>query len=136
MTHSFPTRRASDLVRSGRGMDCRDKPGNDGIEWIVTRGLVPRVHGSTAQAIPEIDPAWVVALDHVDLPRARPVLHRLLALDCRFDPVIALVVDETLHAMRIREAIGQALTMLVRSEEHTSELQSLMRNSYAVFCLK
>src|SRR3546814_2311805 len=25
---------------------------------------------------------------------------------------------------------------LHRSEEHTSELQSLMRNSYAVFCLK
>src|SRR3546814_4198381 len=24
----------------------------------------------------------------------------------------------------------------IRSEEHTSELQSLMRNSYAVFCLK
>src|SRR3546814_5314807 len=29
------------------------------------------------------------------------------------------------HASRVR-----------RSEEHTSELQSLMRNSYAVFCLK
>src|SRR3546814_6756979 len=27
-------------------------------------------------------------------------------------------------------------TQLIRSEEHTSELQSLMRNSYAVFCLK
>src|SRR3546814_8705089 len=26
--------------------------------------------------------------------------------------------------------------MLSRSEEHTSELQSLMRTSYAVFCLK
>src|SRR3546814_10614882 len=26
--------------------------------------------------------------------------------------------------------------MQERSEEHTSELQSLMRNSYAVFCLK
>src|SRR3546814_6752100 len=26
--------------------------------------------------------------------------------------------------------------MLARSEEHTSELQSLMRNSYAVLCLK
>src|SRR3546814_6866872 len=26
--------------------------------------------------------------------------------------------------------------MAGRSEEHTSELQSLMRNSYAVFCLK
>src|SRR3546814_5189187 len=25
---------------------------------------------------------------------------------------------------------------MARSEEHTSELQSLMRNSYAVFCLK
>src|SRR3546814_3774086 len=28
------------------------------------------------------------------------------------------------------------LTMVFRSEEHTSELQSLMRISYAVFCLK
>src|SRR3546814_5283208 len=27
-------------------------------------------------------------------------------------------------------------TLLPRSEEHTSELQSLMRISYAVFCLK
>src|SRR3546814_5202568 len=27
-------------------------------------------------------------------------------------------------------------TMIFRSEEHTSELQSLMRISYAVFCLK
>src|SRR3546814_5489509 len=27
-------------------------------------------------------------------------------------------------------------TLIVRSEEHTSELQSLMRISYAVFCLK
>src|SRR3546814_2906268 len=26
--------------------------------------------------------------------------------------------------------------LALRSEEHTSELQSLMRNSYAVFCLK
>src|SRR3546814_3014928 len=29
-----------------------------------------------------------------------------------------------------------ASTVLFRSEEHTSELQSLMRISYAVFCLK
>src|SRR3546814_4458087 len=27
-------------------------------------------------------------------------------------------------------------TFWMRSEEHTSELQSLMRNSYAVFCFK
>src|SRR3546814_6053732 len=31
---------------------------------------------------------------------------------------------------------GRALAALDRSEEHTSELQSLMRISYAVFCLK
>src|SRR3546814_3132152 len=30
----------------------------------------------------------------------------------------------------------QALVLCPRSEEHTSELQSLMRISYAVFCLK
>src|SRR3546814_3867095 len=29
-----------------------------------------------------------------------------------------------------------ALNPIIRSEEHTSELQSLMRISYAVFCLK
>src|SRR3546814_8176670 len=31
---------------------------------------------------------------------------------------------------------GLAGARLLRSEEHTSELQSLMRSSYAVFCLK
>src|SRR3546814_2868979 len=31
---------------------------------------------------------------------------------------------------------SQSLSMEQRSEEHTSELQSLMRISYAVFCLK
>src|SRR3546814_4670415 len=34
----------------------------------------------------------------------------------------------------VHEEVG--LEMLLRSEEHTSELQSLMRISYAVFCLK
>src|SRR3546814_1382092 len=31
---------------------------------------------------------------------------------------------------------ASAVDYKMRSEEHTSELQSLMRNSYAVFCLK
>src|SRR3546814_3951726 len=34
------------------------------------------------------------------------------------------------HSTSCIRAVGS------RSEEHTSELQSLMRNSYAVFCLK
>src|SRR3546814_10606815 len=33
-------------------------------------------------------------------------------------------------------ALGRVSTPEERSEEHTSELQSLMRISYAVFCLK
>src|SRR3546814_7429914 len=36
------------------------------------------------------------------------------------------------HAWEFIERMPDGL----RSEEHTSELQSLMRNSYAVFCLK
>src|SRR3546814_10484715 len=32
-------------------------------------------------------------------------------------------------------APGEATSAFLRSEEHTSELQSLMRISYAVFCL-
>src|SRR3546814_2419958 len=38
--------------------------------------------------------------------------------------------------VRTRTSIGYMLASGVRSEEHTSELQSLMRISYAVFCLK
>src|SRR3546814_8393387 len=35
-----------------------------------------------------------------------------------------------------RNPVGAAKVELSRSEEHTSELQSLMRKSYAVVCLK
>src|SRR3546814_1885704 len=35
-----------------------------------------------------------------------------------------------------RRAAATGAERLARSEEHTSELQSLMRISYAVFCLK
>src|SRR3546814_5782927 len=40
------------------------------------------------------------------------------------------------HAVSLPEARSGAASMAARSEEHTSELQSLMRISYAVFCLK
>src|SRR3546814_4168669 len=36
---------------------------------------------------------------------------------------------------RVHGLLGFCLGQAARSEEHTSELQSLMRNSYAVFCL-
>src|SRR3546814_2700605 len=44
----------------------------------------------------------------------------------------AEAVSRALHSPR---NTGRGLSS-GRSEEHTSELQSLMRNSYAVFCLK
>src|SRR3546814_9954881 len=44
------------------------------------------------------------------------------------DGAIAVAVEQA-HVVR-------AVRTVVRSEEHTSELQSLMRISYAVFCLK
>src|SRR3546814_6343974 len=37
---------------------------------------------------------------------------------------------------RLAPATASGLRGETRSEEHTSELQSLMRSSYAVFCLK
>src|SRR3546814_7670514 len=45
----------------------------------------------------------------------------------------ALAVHPAGHRLHVA---GMGVVLLVRSEEHTSELQSLMRISYAVFCLK
>src|SRR3546814_3155515 len=42
----------------------------------------------------------------------------------------------SLHSLSLDSAGFSAMVTYGRSEEHTSELQSLMRNSYAVFCLK
>src|SRR3546814_3550867 len=44
--------------------------------------------------------------------------------------------DVTLSNVNIITNGDSAHGLVVRSEEHTSELQSLMRISYAVFCLK
>src|SRR3546814_2039117 len=69
----------------------------------------------------------------VALARAFAVMPDLLLLD---EPFVSL--DEH-TADRLRAhliELWQAQGATVRSEEHTSELQSLMRISYAVFCLK
>src|SRR3546814_2985627 len=66
---------------------------------------------------------------------ARPRLHHRI-------PIGGLLVSAPVDAaeivgdreMRGSGEVGQA--QHGRSEEHTSELQSLMRTSYAVFCLK
>src|SRR3546814_5018115 len=59
-------------------------------------------------------------------------LHSLRAVpaDAMHGVIKALPGDARLH-VHIAEQVGE----VQRSEEHTSELQSLMRISYAVFCL-
>src|SRR3546814_2537260 len=44
--------------------------------------------------------------------------------------------QSTRRGSAVRSAAGAKPSHQSRSEEHTSELQSLMRTSYAVFCLK
>src|SRR3546814_8174288 len=65
----------------------------------------------------------------------RDILERL---DGRDGPAASLNRLEAAGARAITVTIipGQRALDRVRSEEHTSELQSLMRISYAVFCLK
>src|SRR3546814_10305529 len=61
---------------------------------------------------------------------------------CHAEPAIALQREEPfIEALlrlvgRIGEFVEAVAQDQARSEEHTSELQSLMRISYAVFCLK
>src|SRR3546814_2677794 len=60
----------------------------------------------------------------VDLEIDTAQLERIEIEVRKIDPVIGAGDD------------GDVVTRGLRSEEHTSELQSLMRISYAVFCLK
>src|SRR3546814_4956276 len=79
-----------------------------------------------------------MAADAVDLA------HQLLQGAAVGDPARCPAFAETAEideldveaAERGRGAEHVGLDALGRSEEHTSELQSLMRISYAVFCLK
>src|SRR3546814_4587823 len=51
--------------------------------------------------------------------------------------LILLAIGWTGFALFVAtDGFARAPALADRSEEHTSELQSLMRNSYAVFCLK
>src|SRR3546814_7345155 len=60
---------------------------------------------------------------------------RLPALSGRLMPAQSSIIVTRPLSPAEQEAQGWTSTV-TRSEEHTSELQSLMRISYAVFCLK
>src|SRR3546814_8708422 len=50
-----------------------------------------------------------------------------------YDYAVYKVLDQSEEEL---EQSDNPFALVLRSEEHTSELQSLMRISYAVFCLK
>src|SRR3546814_10106304 len=52
-----------------------------------------------------------------------------------FFPGCSIVISSSLLLSRKKPSNFDSEDKLLRSEEHTSELQSLMRISYAVFCL-
>src|SRR3546814_2507436 len=54
----------------------------------------------------------------------------------RVPTIPASSITRTSRAVNKSRPCDQPCSKLARSEEHTSELQSLMRISYAVFCLK
>src|SRR3546814_3536252 len=88
----------------------------------------------------------IIVTQHLPVPFV-PVLAEHLARHARRRAVVAeeglQLEPGTIHVapgtahVRLSERRGRHVISLDdRSEEHTSELQSLMRSSYAVFCLK
>src|SRR3546814_2268025 len=78
----------------------------------------------------------VFRLRHIDAASAVETLKPLVSKEGSITANRAanslVVADYADNIQRVRALI----TRIDRSEEHTSELQSLMRISYAVFCLK
>src|SRR3546814_1857354 len=78
----------------------------------------------------------------LDIFGAEPaVVHRVVEIESGLDELHQILVrrdDRHLPALRQRGlgVTGDQIVGLPRSEEHTSELLSLMRISYAVLCLK
>src|SRR3546814_9554823 len=96
------------------------------------------------------EPAVGGPFDRVEqgLPPQRPIAIFIAMIDA--PPVARRSLDERRMAARppffvlrdgaddrvVRAIFPRPMDRARRSEEHTSELQSLMRSSYAVFCLK
>src|SRR3546814_1432867 len=91
-------------------------------------------------AEPEPSPQALTNAAMAMVPRSLQAGFRLNAPDVRTAPFLldGKRVEAELHGPGTDEPAPAMLVAeggSVRSEEHTSELQSLMRTSYAVFCL-
>src|SRR3546814_3415551 len=91
------------------------------------------LQASAALEVPEPHRAVVAGRNRVAAAvDQRHGVHRALVVVEHLDGLLVLQVPQD---KAVVEAGGDGAVAL-RSEEHTSELQSLMRISYAVFCLK
>src|SRR3546814_2578563 len=101
---------------------------------------LPKAKIDDAEAEARLAIYWS-ALRDIPLPDLRQAYDRLLKTS-RFFPTIEEIRAAAHPSMAMRSYKRMRMQMLItrhdreRSEEHTSELQSLMRISYAVFCLK
>src|SRR3546814_3412522 len=84
--------------------------------------------GTGANVVPEFS-TFEVDVRLPDAATAETVCARIEALKPH-DPDVTVEVTGGLNRPAYEKSAA------IRSEEHTSELQSLMRISYAVFCLK
>src|SRR3546814_10109399 len=91
--------------------------------------------GVGAWAQDKAEPLIPDALDQGERPFIQPFMTRMASDHYALDVSRA----HTLLGWQPKHRLADELPAIVatlRSEEHTSELQSLMRISYAVFCLK
>src|SRR3546814_8163640 len=70
------------------------------------------------------------------LDEDRPVFQEMIFAARKADHPFDLVLVHSLSRFSRDSLHSELYVRELRSEEHTSELQSLMRISYAVFCLK
>src|SRR3546814_3101607 len=112
MTHSFPTRRSSDLTGGRTRFDVNLVQ----IVRLLRNGEPVKMSKRSGNFVTLAD---VVSEVGKDVVRFTMLTRKA---DAQMDFDFAKVVEASKDNP-------------VRSEEHTSELQSLMRNSYAVFCL-
>src|SRR3546814_5425055 len=90
-------------------------------------------HAIVAQAVPNMAPA--IAARYLRKTECFCFNNQAFAAGESKRMPVAFTVDPALPADIDRLTLAYTY-FDVRSEEHTSELQSLMRISYAVFCLK
>src|SRR3546814_5378842 len=105
-------------------------------------GDVIRTSGSTENQIKRMNAAFEelrVMVGTKLLPVITPLIEKIASALNWFTQLPVPVQNTTIAVVAIAAALGPVILGLggiVRSEEHTSEVQSLMRISYAVFCLK